>query len=190
LKRVLDLLLAAAGGLILTPVALIVAALIVWEDGAPAIFVQKRVGRHGLQFFCYKFRTMKTNTGDHASHQVPVSNITAFGKVARKFKLDELPQIINVLRGDMSFVGPRPCLPSQIELIELRRKAGVLDVMPGITGLAQIRGIDMSDPEALVACEAEYLHRKSFSLDMRILFATFLGKGLRSDAAQNNRGSL
>jgi O-antigen biosynthesis protein WbqP len=184
----LDLALAILTGIILAPIAVLIGAIILWDDGRPALFIQQRVGRHGKTFDCYKFRTMKRDTGDHASHHVAVSRITRFGSVARRFKLDEIPQIYNVLRGEMSFVGPRPCLPKQTELVELRRASGVAEMMPGITGLAQIKGIDMSNPEILVSCETEYLRTRSLALDIRILFATVFGQGLRSDAAQTKRG--
>jgi lipopolysaccharide/colanic/teichoic acid biosynthesis glycosyltransferase len=103
--------------------------------------------------------------------------ITAFGRWMRKWKLDELPQIINVLRGDMSFVGPRPCLPSQSQLIDARRARGIFAVRPGITGLAQLQGIDMSNPERLAAVDGEYLQRAGLGFDLVMLWRTFSGSG-------------
>ena len=109
--------------------------------------------------------------------------ITDVGRFLRKYKLDELPQLYNVLRGEMSFVGPRPCLPEQTALIEARHSSDIYNLYPGITGLAQINQIDMSDPVKLAECDALYLERQSLMLDLKILLATLMGKGLRSDAA-------
>ncbi|RUX61049.1 sugar transferase, partial [Mesorhizobium sp. M7A.F.Ca.US.014.04.1.1] len=115
---------------------------------------------------------MYVGTPSLPSHEAPADSVTSVGKVLRKFKLDELPQFWNVLKGEMSLVGPRPCLPTQTELIECRRRLGVLAALPGITGLAQIRGIDMSNPELLAQTDAAYLRTASFWLDLRILFGT------------------
>jgi O-antigen biosynthesis protein WbqP len=188
LKRLFDVTLAVVLGIVLLPIYAIVALLILINDGWPVVFAQDRVGHLGRNFTCYKFRTMKRDTGDHASHAISTSAITRFGSIVRRTKMDELPQILNVLRGEMSFVGPRPCLPKQVELVGLRQAAGIYDLLPGITGLAQVRDIDMSKPDVLVACETEYLRNRSFMADLRILVATFFGKGLRTDAAQKRGG--
>lgn len=126
---------------------------------------------------CLKLRTMYVETQNAASHDVPASAVTRAGAFLRRTKLDELPQLYNVLRGDLSLVGPRPCLPSQTVLVDLREAAGVLEVRPGITGLAQIRGVDMSDPARLTAVDREYVQNRSFLGDVRILLATLTGKG-------------
>ena len=120
---------------------------------------------------------MVQGTPSLPSHEAPANAVTAVGRTLRKFKLDELPQFWNVLRGEMSLVGPRPCLPTQTELIERRRRLGVLAALPGITGMAQIRGIDMSNPQLLAETDAAYLRTASFWLDLRILFGTLYRKG-------------
>jgi O-antigen biosynthesis protein WbqP len=118
---------------------------------------------------------MYVGTPSLPSHEAPANSVTSVGRVLRKFKLDELPQFWNVLKGEMSLVGPRPSLPTQTELIECRRRLGVLAALPGITGLAQIRGIDMSNPELLAQTDAAYLRTASFWLDLRILLGTLHG---------------
>lgn len=144
----------------------------------PGIFAQQRVGRDGRTFVCYKFRTMHAGSKIAASHEVGQSAVTRVGRVLRKSKLDELPQVINLLRGEMSLVGPRPCLPLQHELVAERLARGVLAIVPGITGWAQINDIDMSDPILLAKTDAQYAIRRSLLLDLKILLATFAGSGL------------
>ncbi|TIN27369.1 MAG: sugar transferase [Mesorhizobium sp.] len=171
-KHIFDL---AGAALLLaatSPVLLLAVLAVRASSPGPAIFSQTRVGRDGLLFRCHKLRTMYVGTPSLPSHEAPASSVTSVGKVLRKFKLDELPQFWNVLKGEMSLVGPRPCLPTQTELIECRRRLGVLAALPGITGLAQIRGIDMSNPELLAETDAAYLRTASFWLDLRILFGT------------------
>ncbi|MEA2892426.1 MAG: O-antigen biosynthesis protein WbqP, partial [Bradyrhizobium sp.] len=121
-------------------ILLIVIVAIRRQSPGPAIFRQVRVGKQGRAFTCYKFRTMYSGTANLPTHEVQASSVTALGEHLRRFKVDELPQLWNVLIGDMSLVGPRPCLPSQVDLVEARRRLGVLDVRPGITGLAQVNG--------------------------------------------------
>lgn len=176
-KRVLDsvsamVILALASWLMLG-----VAILVRVTSRGPAIFAQERVGRDGKLFTCYKFRTMAVGTAHAATHEVSVSAVTGLGKFLRANKLDELPQLYNVLRNEMSLVGPRPCLATQRELIEFRRQMGVLDVLPGITGLAQVRSIDMSHPFNLATADAEYVALRTVPLDLKILFWTLVGKG-------------
>ncbi|MER8584847.1 sugar transferase [Mesorhizobium sp. M1338] len=171
-KHIFDLAGAALLLVVTSPVlALAVLAVRVSSPG-PAIFSQARVGRDGRLFRCHKLRTMYVGTPSLPSHEAPANSVTTVGKVLRKFKLDELPQFWNVLKGEMSLVGPRPCLPTQTELIECRRRLGVLAALPGITGLAQIRGIDMSNPRLLAETDAAYLRTASFRLDLRILLGT------------------
>lgn len=143
----------------------------------PALFKQLRVGRNGRVFTCYKFRTMRIDTPQVATHQVSADSTTPIGKRLRDLKLDELPQVFNILANHMSLVGPRPCLPSQTELVEARRRLGVLAVKPGVTGWSQIHGIDMSDSEKLAQSDAEFCARRSIPLYIRIAMLTFLGKG-------------
>ncbi|UVK44431.1 sugar transferase [Mesorhizobium sp. AR07] len=171
-KQIFDFAGAALLLVVTSPVLMLAFLAVRASSPGPAIFSQTRVGRDGLLFRCHKLRTMYQGTPSLPTHEAPASSVTSVGKVLRKFKLDELPQFWNVLKGEMSLVGPRPCLPTQAELIECRRRLGVLAALPGITGLAQIRGIDMSNPELLAETDAAYLRTASFWLDLRILFGT------------------
>jgi O-antigen biosynthesis protein WbqP len=181
MKSVFDVAACALLLLVLWPVFLIVAVAVRLESRGPAIFQQVRVGRNGREFTCYKFRTMVSGTGDLPTHEVSASAVTRLGNSLRRFKIDELPQVFNVLAGDMSLVGPRPCLPSQVDLVEARRKLGVLDVRPGITGLAQVRGVDMSNPDRLAELDAQYVKSRSFVGDLGLLWATLRGQGVGVD---------
>ena len=171
-KQIVDLAGAALLLVVTSPVLVLAALAVRASSPGPVIFSQTRVGRDGLPFRCHKLRTMYVGTPSLPTHEAPANSVTSVGKVLRKFKLDELPQFWNVLKREMSLVGPRPCLPTQTELIECRRRLGVLAALPGITGLAQIRGIDMSNPELLAETDAAYLRTASLWLDLRILFGT------------------
>ncbi|WP_340251879.1 hybrid nucleoside-diphosphate sugar epimerase/sugar transferase [Roseobacter sp. HKCC-CH-9208] len=176
-SRVMDLA-AAVGGLILFALPMLILwALIRKEGDGPAIFAQPRVGRGGQVFTCYKFRTMAIGTKQVSTHEVSSAAVTPLGAKLRRYKLDELPQLWNVLWGDMSLIGPRPCLPAQEELVRLRGQAGVLDTRPGISGLAQVAGVDMSDPARLVAWDARYIALRGLILDIRLILQTALGAG-------------
>ncbi|WP_171903273.1 sugar transferase [Mesorhizobium sp. SEMIA 3007] len=177
LKRAFDLVAAVLLLLVTSPVLLLCMLAVRASSPGPVIFSQTRVGRDGVLFRCHKLRTMYQGTPSLPSHEAPANAVTSVGRTLRKFKLDELPQFWNVLRGEMSLVGPRPCLPTQTELIERRRQLGVLAARPGITGMAQIRGIDMSNPQLLAETDAAYLRTASFSLDLRILFGTLYRHG-------------
>lgn len=177
LKRAFDLVAATLLLLVTSPVLALCILAVRTSSPGPAIFSQTRVGRDGALFRCHKLRTMVQGTPSLPSHEAPAAAVTSVGRVLRKFKLDELPQFWNVLRGEMSLVGPRPCLPTQTELIECRRRLGVLAALPGITGMAQIRGIDMSNPRLLAETDAAYLKASSFWLDLRILFGTLYRNG-------------
>ena len=148
------------------------------------IFVQKRVGMHQKPFKLLKFRTMKINTPSKASHLIDENSVTRFGKIIRLLKLDELPQLLNVLSGDMSLVGPRPSLFNQLELIKWREKYNLYNFKPGITGLSQINGIDMSNPKKLA--ESDYLMISKINQInyFKYLLLTFFGKG-RGDKIKN-----
>ncbi|QPH56277.1 sugar transferase [Pontivivens ytuae] len=143
----------------------------------PGIFAQERVGRKGHSFTCYKFRTMQTGTAQRGTHEIAAAAVTPLGAVLRRAKIDELPQVVNILRGELSLVGPRPCLPVQTELVEARRVRGVLDIRPGITGWAQIQDIDMSAPVRLAETDRDYVALRSLLLDLRIILATATGGG-------------
>jgi len=158
-------------------------ALVKLRSPGPGLFAQERVGRNGRIFTCYKFRTMTWGAPNVASHEAPAALITPFGAFLRNTKLDELPQIVNILRNDMSLVGPRPCLPMQEELIDARKRNGVLELKPGISGLAQINNIDMRDPAVLAGWDRRYRDLQCLVLDVRILLATARGSG-RGDAAR------
>jgi len=181
MKRVVDTLGSAFLLLIGWPVLLLLLIWIRLETPGPAVFAQIRVGKEGRLFTCYKLRTMVAQTPDLPTHLVEGSALTALGHRLRRLKLDELPQLYNVLIGDMSLVGPRPCLPMQTELIEARRRLGVLELKPGITGLAQVKGIDMSDPQRLAEVDAQYARSQCFIGDLRLIIATLFGGGMNID---------
>ena len=132
-------------------------------------------------FICFKLRTMHEDTPSAASHDIGRMAITPIGRLLRKAKFDELPQLWNVLRGDMSLVGPRPCLPIQTELIEARDRLGVYRLRPGVTGPAQIRGIDMSEPHRLAEVDAQWLSDSSVGSYAKTILFTALGRGLGED---------
>lgn len=182
-KRAFDLVLALV---LAGPAAVIclVAAALIWSvDRANPFFVQTRLGRDEKSFRLVKLRTMRIGTGDLPSHEASRSNITHIGSFLRRTKLDELPQLWNVMRGEMSFVGPRPGLPSQQQLAESRRSLGVEQLLPGITGVSQVLGLDMSTPERLAETDATYKGRWSLTRDLRLLIQTARGGG-RGDAAK------
>jgi O-antigen biosynthesis protein WbqP len=161
--------------IILSPIFLIVALAIFIEDGSPIFFKQKRVGLNYSFFNIYKFRSMKKNTPNVATHLLenPVSYLLIIGGVLRKLSLDELPNLINIIKGEMVFVGPRPALYNQDDLMALRVAVGVDKLKPGITGWAQINGRDEISIEAKVALEKEYLERRSVWFDFQIVVRTF-----------------
>lgn len=186
-RRAVDLVF-AAGVLLFLQWALIAIWLAVrLGSSGPGIFAQERVGRHGVPFICYKFRTMKTGTVNAGTHEVGASAVTALGGVLRRTKLDELPQVINILRNEISLIGPRPCLPVQTALVEERRSRGVLTLKPGISGLAQVNDIDMSDPVRLANMDARYLALQCLVLDLRIALATVVGRGGGDRVASETR---
>lgn len=176
-KRTVDLLAVLAVVVLLGWLMIIVALYIRFDSKGPAIFAQQRVGRDGRIFTCYKFRTMTLGTAHAATHDVSAASVTVAGRFLRRTKIDELPQVVNVLMNDMSLVGPRPCLPMQTELIARRRARGILRLKPGITGLAQINEIDMSDPARLAAWDDRYGAFQTLSGYIVILIRTVLGGG-------------
>lgn len=174
--RLFDVFLASIGLFLGLPVLLALYLLGLADTGSP-LFFQIRVGRDQKPFRLVKFRTMKPGTASVATHLADASAITPFGRFLRRSKLDELPQLWNVLTGDMSLVGPRPCLPSQLELIDERAKRGVFSVRPGITGLAQVTGLDMSKPVLLAETDARMLKALSLGAYFRYIVLTAVGRG-------------
>ena len=176
LQRPLDIAFSATGLIVASPLLIGATAIGYLDTGSP-LFIQERVGKNKKPFRLIKFRTMKVATESVASHLVDNTSITKLGKVLRKTKLDELPQLINVLKGEMSLVGPRPNLFNQKDLIEAREKMGVYDVLPGITGLAQLSGVDMSTPEYLAEKDKEMIDNMSVENYFSYILSTDLGKG-------------
>ena len=174
--RLVDFIFAILGLLIGAPVLALLFIVGLFDTGSP-LFRQQRVGRREKPFVLVKFRTMRKDTESVASHLASKSAITKFGHFLRRTELDELPQLWNVLKGEMSLVGPRPCLYSQQELIEYRKSKGVLEARPGITGLAQISDIDMSTPELLAETDRKMLVELSLKNYFKYIFITVSGKG-------------
>jgi lipopolysaccharide/colanic/teichoic acid biosynthesis glycosyltransferase len=176
LIRAFDFIFALLGLVLGFPVLLLLTVIGFFDTGSP-IFRQERVGRHQKPFTLVKFRTMKLDTASVATHLANSSSITQFGHFLRRTKLDELPQLWNVLKGEMSLVGPRPGLFNQNELTEARSKQGVFKARPGITGLAQVNEIDMSTPELLAETDKKMLENMTVKDYFRYIFMTILGKG-------------
>lgn len=174
--RFLDFFAAFFGLLLLWPVLLIVSLIGLFDTGSP-IFVQERVGRYKKSFKLIKFRTMSVDTQSVASHLASTSSITKLGAFLRKTKIDELPQLINVLKGEMSLVGPRPNLFNQEELIKERDALGVYEVLPGITGLAQVQNIDMSTPALLAKTDRQMIDTLTLTSYFRYIIMTATGSG-------------
>ncbi len=174
--RVFDFLFSLVGLVVGFPVLLALTLIGLFDTGSP-IFRQVRVGRHQQPFTLVKFRTMKVDTASVATHLASSASITRFGHFLRKTKLDELPQLWNVLKGDMSLVGPRPGLFNQEELTEERAKRGVFDVRPGITGLAQVSEIDMSTPALLAETDQKMIRSLTLVDYFKYIFMTVAGKG-------------
>lgn len=183
MKRSMDVLISLAALFVLFIPCIFVAFLIRTTSRGPSIFWSQRVGLKGKVFWMPKFRTMKIETPSAATALLasPENYVTGIGKILRSTSMDEVPQFLSVLRGDMSLVGPRPVLPSESELIKKRREAGVQSLRPGITGLAQINGRDHLTVDDKVAFDREYLETHSLFLDAKILLATFVLVVLRRD---------
>lgn len=174
--RLFDFVFSLLGLVVGFPVLLLLTIVGLFDTGSP-IFRQVRVGRHQQPFTLVKFRTMKVDTASVATHLASSASITRFGHFLRKTKLDELPQLWNVLKGEMSLVGPRPGLFNQEELTEERAKRGVLDVRPGITGLAQVNEIDMSTPALLAETDQKMIQSLTVADYFKYIFMTVAGKG-------------
>ncbi|NWG31541.1 MAG: sugar transferase [Rhodocyclaceae bacterium] len=176
LLRLFDVAFAALGLLLGAPLLLVLFVVGLFDTGSP-LFFQQRVGRYRKPFTLVKFRTMRPGTPSVGTHLADAAAVTRWGAFLRRTKLDELPQLWNVLKGEMSLVGPRPCLPNQTELIAARERLGVFAVRPGITGLAQIQGIDMSTPEKLAETDARMIARLGLAEYFAYLVQTVLGRG-------------
>lgn len=174
--RLFDIFFSFFGLLFGLPLLILLAFFGLFDTGSP-IFRQTRVGRHKKPFTLIKFRTMKPDTASVASHLASVDAITPFGRFLRRTKLDELPQLWNVLRGDMSLVGPRPGLFNQTELTAARERYGIYNARPGITGLSQVNEIDMSTPELLAQTDARMLEQLTIQNYFKYIFMTIAGKG-------------
>ena len=176
LIRLYDLTISLFLVFIFSPILLIIYFICFLESGKP-LFVQKRLGKDKKIFNLFKFRSMHFKAPSIASHLVDKKLITRFGRIIRWLKLDELPQLFNVIKGEMSLVGPRPCLTNQEELIFYRNKYNIFDVRPGITGLAQIKGIDMSEPEKLTQVDSYMINNLNSINYFKYLILTLFGKG-------------
>jgi O-antigen biosynthesis protein WbqP len=185
-KRFFDLLLAMAAAVVLAVPVLLAAVLVRLTSPGPALYWSDRVGRHNLIFKMPKFRSMRVGTPAVATHLLadPKAYLTPIGNFLRKSSLDELPQLWSILVGDMSFVGPRPALFNQHDLIELRTSQGVDELVPGLTGWAQINGRDELPIPDKVKLDVDYLQRQSLAFDIRILWLTFV-KVLRRDGVSH-----
>ena len=162
--------------LFIWPLLILIALLIYFDDGLPIIFKQKRVGKHNEIFNILKFRTMKISTPHKATHVIKDFSLyyTKYGFFIRKMSIDELPQLFNILKGEMAFIGPRPALYNQMNLISERRKYGVDKILPGITGWAQVNGRDELRSKEKVKFDLYYLRNKSIFLDIKILILTIV----------------
>lgn len=176
IMRSIDIVAALFGLLCLSPILAVLYVIGLFDTGSP-LFRQQRLGRHQQPFTLVKFRTMRPDTASVATHLASTSAITPFGGFLRKTKLDELPQLWNVLKGEMSLVGPRPGLANQTELTAAREQHGVFNVRPGITGLAQVNAIDMSTPELLAKTDAQMIATLSLAHYFKYIIMTVTGKG-------------
>jgi len=175
LVRIIDVFLAGFGLLLLSPILLLVFIACYFDTGSP-VFCQQRIGRDKKLFELYKFRSMLLGTQDQATHLTSEQSITRWGRVLRRSKLDELPQLLNVFVGDMSLVGPRPGLENQLELLSERDRRGVFSVVPGITGLSQVRGLDMSTPRLLARSDALMIKQYSVCFYCLLIMNTIFGR--------------
>jgi O-antigen biosynthesis protein WbqP len=174
--RFLDIALSALGIILVLPVMVPLIIILYLMTGS-ALFTQVRIGRACRPFTIYKLRTMVPNAPSVPTHCIDPAAVTVVGALLRKYKLDEIPQLLNVLKGEMSLVGPRPCLPMQEAVIQQRLLRGVFRCRPGITGLAQVMGVDMSSPNELARLDAEMLERLSLREYFRLLVVTITGNG-------------
>ena len=191
MKRVLDFLISLFALIILSPLFLIVSVGVLISDGSPVFFRQKRVGKNNELFEIYKFRTMKRGTENVASNDLSDADvkITRFGKILRATSSDELPQLLNILNGSMSLIGPRPLIPEETRIRELREKYNVYSVRPGITGWAQVNGRDNVSAEKKALLDKEYVEKQSLMLDIKIFFMTIHQVLCRKDVNEGNNST-
>lgn len=193
IKRIIDVVLSGLAIIILSPLLLILCVAIKLDSPGPILFTQKRVGIHKTYFQIYKFRTMRTDTPkDMPTHMLsnPEQYITKTGRFLRKTSLDELPQIFNIFKGDMSIVGPRPALWNQDDLVAERDKYGANDVTPGLTGWAQINGRDELEIPVKAKLDGEYVKKYGFAMDVRCFFGTFLSVLRQDGVVEGGTGSM
>ena len=176
LIRLIDILASFIGLIILSPFILIIAIILFFEHGK-ALFIQTRVGRNQAQFRLVKFRSMSPKAANLPTHEISANLITKTGKFIRATKLDELPQLWNVLKGEMSVVGPRPCLPTQEDLIQEREALGVFSLRPGITGPSQVKNIDMSTPKKLALEDSQMVGNLTLFSYLKYVLMTITGSG-------------
>lgn len=193
IKRMIDVLLSGIGILVLSPILLILCIAIKLDSPGPILFTQKRVGIHKSYFQIYKFRTMRTDTPkDMPTHMLsnPEQYITRTGSFLRRTSLDELPQIFNIFKGDMSIVGPRPALWNQYDLIAERDKYGANEVLPGLTGWAQINGRDELEIPVKAKLDGDYVKKYGLGMDLRCFFGTFVSVLRQDGVVEGGTGSL
>ena len=196
MKRLFDFFMSLIAIILLSPVILIVALAVKFTSPGPILFKQRRIGKDNVEFEIYKFRTMRIDTPNVPTHLLenPEQWITSIGKFLRKTSLDELPQLFNILKGEMSIVGPRPALYNQLDLKKMRTKVGVHKLVPGLTGWAQINGRDEIPLSLKVNLDKEYLERNNFFFDIKIIFMTVLSvlksDGVQEGKAENNNENL
>lgn len=192
-KRIIDIVLSGLGIILLSPVLLLLCIAIRIDSKGPILFTQKRIGIHKTYFLIYKFRTMRIDTPkDMPTHLLtnPEQYITRVGKFLRKTSLDELPQIFNIFKGDMSIVGPRPALWNQYDLIAERDKHGANDVPPGLTGWAQINGRDELEIPVKAKLDGEYVERFGLAMDIKCFFGTFLSVLRQDGVVEGGTGNI
>lgn len=191
IKRGFDFISSLIGIIIFSPILLLLTIIVKTTSPGPVLFKQRRIGKSNKEFMIYKFRTMRIDTPNVATHLLknPEQYITPIGKFMRKTSLDELPQLFNILKGEMSVVGPRPALYNQYDLIEMRTNANVHTVRPGLTGLAQVSGRDELENEQKVYFDQQYVQQQSFFFDLKVILLTvvkvFKSEGVIEGAASN-----
>ncbi|NLB37469.1 MAG: sugar transferase [Clostridiales bacterium] len=192
MKRLFDICLGLLSLIIFSPVLLIVALIVIIDDGFPIVFKQERVGKDNKLFKIRKFRTMKNGTRNTATHDLTEAQeqITRSGRYLRRTSIDELPQLLNILDGTMSFVGPRPLIIDEKEIRELRIKNAIYSVRPGITGWAQINGRDNLSIEQKVELDREYIEKQSLLFDIKILFKTIFVVFKKENITEGGEGEV